>query len=177
MSHFVRVKNNRLIKQQRGIKPSGDDWAEVVKKWARPEAYPSNFYAPDSNVPRLTVVGNEVHETWGFNLKPVEIIKSELYEEHKFARYKLQLGSFIYKSDDILIGDRETSLTIAALPEVKTNYKISSNNWLVLSARDVVDFKLAHQNHVQAAFDWEMDANAEVDALTTHDELSAYILD
>jgi len=173
MSHYVRVHGGKIINHQSGIEPTGPEWVKVIKKWIRPTDYPSDFYSPTSNVPKLDIVGNEVHETWGFTLKPVEFIKAIFYEEHRKARYVLQIGSFVYDGQDILIGDRETSLIIASLPEVQTNYKLSNGNWLDLSPSDVVIFKEAHRAHVQGAFDWEKTESELVGAMDI-DELKAY---
>lgn len=174
MSHFARVHNGKIIDHQNGIDPTGEDWVEVVKKWAMPTEYPSDFYYPTSNRPHLAIVKNEIHETWGFTLKPVDSIKEMFYEEHKKDRHVLQIGSFVYDEQDILIGDRETSFIIMGLPEVTTNYKLSNGKWLTLSPSDVVIFKEAHREHVQGAYDWEKTENEIVAAMTTLDELKSH---
>jgi len=173
MSHFARVKNGKVVGQQRGIEPVGDNWVHIDKKWELPTAYPFDFYSPTSNIPKLSIVGREVHETWDFVLKSVDFVKEIFYEEYRVARYALQIGSFVYNGQDILIGDRETSFIIASLPEEQTNYKLKNGSWLVLSASDVVAFKQAHHDHVQGAYDWEKSENDTVSAMTTLDELKA----
>jgi hypothetical protein len=170
---YALVVNNKVTSTQTGIKPIG--WVEVVKKWEVPSDYPSNFYVATSNIPRLTVVDNEVHETWGFVLKSVESIKYEIYQSQKEERQRKQLGEFFLGDITIVLKDREDSLIISSLPETDTRYKVSQGNWVALTASDIIQLKNAHGLHVQAAYDWEMNANNEVDLLVTLDDLVKYI--
>lgn len=172
---YAQVRNGRVVTTQQGIEPAGDDWYEVQIKWVRPSDYPDFFYSVNSNIPKLSVVGNEVHENWDFNLKTVDNIKAIFYENHKQARYTLQLGSFIYDGNNIPIGDRETSLIIGSLTEHNTEYKIANNEWLTILAADIPAFKEAHRQHVQDAYNWEKAENVTVAAMTTLDELKDYL--
>lgn len=171
---YAQVRSGRIVRTQVGIKPTGDDWYEVQVKWVRPTDYPNFFYSPDSNVPKLTIVGEEVHENWSFTLKPVDYVKSVFYKTHKKERYVLQLGSFIYDGNEVPIGDRETSLTIASLDNTETEYKLYDNEWLTLTALQIPIFKEAHRKHVQDAYDWEKAENELVESMTTLDELRDY---
>lgn len=170
---YAKVKDGRIVDVVEGLQPEG--YKPVKKMWQRPTDYPSDFYSPDSNIPRYAVVDDEPQETWGFNLKSVEAIKEFIYEIRKVDRYKLQMSSFVFNSIEIPIGDRETSLLIASMPEVETNYKLSNNNWLTISAAEIPAFKEAHRLHVQNAYDWEKSETDLVSAMTTHNELKVYL--
>ena len=172
---YAKVKNGKIVATQSGAKPVGSGWVEVAKQWHIPNDYPSIFYSPTSNVPRLTVVGDEVHETWGFALKSVEVIKDGLYQSQKADRKKAQLGSFMLGNLEIALKDREDSLIIASLTPKDRKFKIGQGQWIQMSAVEVQALKDSHELHVQAAYNAEELANSVVCALTTHDELSAYI--
>ena len=183
------INLKKLGRVQAGLKPDGDEWVEVKQMWSIPTDYPSSFYSPTSNKPRIAIVEgvpyedelgelitpNEVHETWGFTLKGVDSIKTEVYQAQKEERQQKQLGSFMAGELPVTLKDREDSLIISSLPESDTRYKLGQGNWITLSAAEVIALKEAHRLHVQAAYDWEMGANAEVDALVTIDELAAYL--
>ena len=172
---YAKVKNGKIVATQSGAEPTGSGWVEIKKQWAIPTDYPSSFYSPTSNTPRLTVVGDEVHETWGFALKSLEAVKSDLYQAQKEDRKKAQLGSFILGDVEITLKDREDSLIIASLTPKDRKFKIGQGQWIHMLAAEVQALKDSHELHVQAAYNAEELANSEVSALTTHDELSAYI--
>jgi hypothetical protein len=109
-------------------------------------------------------------------LKSVEAVKTELYQSQKEERQKKQLGEFQFSGMAVVLKDREDSLIISSLPEAATRYKLGQGQWITLSIAQVVALKEAHRLHVQAAYDWEMNANADVDALTTLDEIEAYLV-
>ena len=172
---YAQVINGKIVATQSGAEPVGGGWVEVVKQWYIPNDYPSSFYSPTSNIPRLTVVGDEVHETWGFALKSVEVIKDGLYQSQKADRKKAQLGSFMLGNVEIALKDREDSLIIASLTPKDRKFKIGQGQWVHMSAVEVQALKDSHELHVQAAYNAEELANSEVDALTTHDELDSYL--
>tara|TARA_R110000851_G_scaffold194516_5_gene345366 strand:- start:77 stop:649 length:573 start_codon:yes stop_codon:yes gene_type:complete len=105
----------------------------------------------------------------------VEQCKTILYQMQKEERQKLQLGEFLLGEMTVVLKDREDSLIISSLPEADTRYKLGQGQWITLLAAQVTALKEAHRLHVQAAYDWEMNANADVDALTTLDELTSYV--
>jgi hypothetical protein len=172
---YAQLINGKIVATQSGAEPAGSGWVEIKNQWAIPTDYPSNFYSPTSNVPRLTEVGDEVHETWGFTLKPVETIKDSIYKDQKYTRQQMQLGSFLVGDLSITLKDREDSLIISSLPEADTRYKVAQGHWITLSAAEVKTLKEAHRTHVQYAYDWEMNSNFEVDALFTHEDLVVYL--
>ena len=105
----------------------------------------------------------------------VEQCKTILYQMQKEERQKLQLGEFELGEMTVVLKDREDSLIISSLPEADTRYKLGQGQWITLSAAQVTALKEAHRLHVQAAYDWEMNANADVDVLTTFEQLAAYL--
>jgi hypothetical protein len=174
---YAQVINGKVVATQSGAEPTGSGWVAVQKQWSIPTDYPGNFYSPTSNIPRLTVVGDEVHETWGFALKPLEAIKSELYQSQKEDRKKAQLGSFMLGDVEITLKDREDSLIIASLTAKDMKFKLGQGQWVQMSGVEVQALKDAHELHVQAAYDAEEASNLEVDMLDTIDKLNEYLND
>jgi len=170
---YAKIQNGKVVATQQGIEPDG--WVLILKQWERPSEYPSNFYSPTSNIPRLTVVGNEVHETWGFTLKSADSIKTEIYQAQKVERQAKQLGSFMVGELEVTLTDREDSLIISSLAEEPTKFKVAEGSWAVLTGEEVAALKLAHRTHVQTAYDWEMNSNREVGALSTLEDLMLYL--
>jgi len=170
---YAKVVNNKIIDIIQGYAPS--DYIPVKQLWSLPSLYPSSFYVTDSNIPVLSVVGAEVHESWNFTLKLAQAVKDDINLLQKTKRQEKQLGSFVTGGMTIYLKDREDSLIIVGLAEVPTNFKISQGQWITLTALQVTQLKADHLAHVQAAYDWEMTENLLVAAMTTLDELKVYL--
>ena len=170
---YAKIKNGKVKHVINGLAPA--DYVEVIQKWIAPTDYPVSFYVTGSNEPIVSVEGDEVHENWNFILKSVEAIKDDIYDSQKLTRHKKQLGTFMVGELPVTLTDREDSMIISSLDNQPLRFKTGRNQWMTLTTPQVVALKAAHRAHVQDAYDWEMNGNAEVTALTTHDELLAYV--
>jgi len=170
---YAQVKNGKVVATQQGIEPTG--WVEVQVKWEMPTDYPSNFYSPTSNIPRLTVVGNEVHETWGFTLKSVDSIKVEIYEQQRQARKTFEAVPIDYLGKKIDVSTEAKRSRIMTLKGKDKKLKVGVNDWLDLSTQEVKDLQDLVDDTTQTGFDAENAANTTVAALTTHQQLADYL--
>ena len=170
---YAKIKNGKIKDVINGLAPS--DYVEVIKQWKAPTDYPLEFYVTSSNEPIVSVVNNEAHENWGFILKDIESIKNDIYNKQKEKRKLKQLGTFLVGALPVSLKDREDSIIISSLDLEPLRFKAGINQWITLTTTEVVALKSAHRSHVQAAYDWEMDNNETVSALTTHDELLNYL--
>lgn len=169
---YAKVVNTRVVGTASGLKPDGKDWLPVVKKWEAPLDYPMSFYITDSNVPRLAVVGGEVHETWGFNLKQIDHIKSELYKELSNQRWELEEAGFGFNGVTIPASPT-AQVKIPEMPISINSFKISDGVFLTLE--DTQPLKDALVSHIQSCYEWENLECDKVSACNTHDELKNYL--
>jgi len=167
---FALIKNNKVVKVVNSLQPQG--YVPVNIKWVKPTDYPFEFYAPNSNKPIYTVIskGLSVDENWSFTLRPIDQVKKFIYSEQRKVRSKMQLGTFDVSGKTIEVLCREDALNILSLT---VNYKIKDNEWLE-GAANIALLKTAARDHVQNAFNWELNGNKTVTAMTTHDELKTY---
>lgn len=172
---YIQVINNKIVGTPvTGLKPYIGNWLEVIIE-TKPTEYPSDFYTNTISPYRHSIVAGKVHESYGFVLKSVESIQSEIYQSQKEERQVKQLGSFMVGELEVTLKDREDSLIISSLAEADTRYKIGQGQWITLTATDVAALKEAHRLHVQSAYDWEMGVNEEVSLLTTLPQLRDYL--
>lgn len=172
---YAQVINGKVVTTQQGIKPVGSEWLAVQVKWQRPSDYPSNFYSPTSNKPRLTVVGNEVHETWGFTLKSVGSIKAEIYRQLTTKRDFMLFGDIVSDGMTITVRDERDIQVVTNMGDLPVRFKRGTGDRISLTAAQAMDFRLVYEAKVQTAFDWEESEEDKVGALLTHDELKAYL--
>ena len=168
MRHAI-IKNGKIKSVVVGLAP--DDGVVIQQNWTQPEEYPSSFYVTETSQPLLSVVDGDVFEDWVFILKPLDVIKADIYAAQKVKRQKMQLGSFDFGGTAITLKDREDSLIISSLPEVDTRYKVAQGAWVTLTGAEVAALKEAHRAHVQAAYDWEESANMAVHVLDSYTAL------
>lgn len=169
---YAKIENNKVVDIVTGLQPEGS--IDIKVKWVVPVEYPESFYYSKTNHPQLSIVGDEVHENWDFHLKPIDLIKADIYAKQKTQRQEMQLGSFDFGGVTITLKDREDSLIISSLPEVDTRYKVDQGVWATLTGVEVAALKDAHRVHVQAAYDWEEAENAKVAVIDNYDSLSEY---
>lgn len=168
---YAKIKNNRISHVINGLAPP--DYVEVIVKWVYPTEYPLGFYVNNSNEPIATIEGNEVHENWAFILMDIEGIKNYIYDEQQKIRCKMQLGSFEFDGDTIVLEDRSDIDKIKLLSDNSNGYKFGRNKWKRGQGK-IIQLKLAAAVHDDAAWDWEMANNDLVDVMTTEDELKIY---
>tara|TARA_R110002126_G_scaffold87088_1_gene209879 strand:- start:129 stop:656 length:528 start_codon:yes stop_codon:yes gene_type:complete len=173
MRHAL-IKNGKIAEVVTGLQPDG--FVEIQVLWSYPDTYPNEFYYGKTGHPVLSIVGDEVHENWDIFLKPLALVKDQVYAIQKNTRQKMQLGSFDLGGVQITLKDREDSLIISSLPELDTRYKVAQGVWITLSGVEVAALKEAHRQHVQAAYDWEETENTALKALDSHDQIREYLL-
>lgn len=178
---YATIESGKIIKVNIGVRPSGG--VNVIQKWSLPTEFPDFFYMSKTSSPILSIVGEEVHENMDIIIKPLELIKRNIYAQQKTVRQQKQLGSFDFGGTEIVLKDREDSLFIASLdPDVPLRMKIASKEKggrpirVDLDSAQIKALKATHQAHVQAAYTWEEDQNAVVESFTTHEELAEYLL-
>lgn len=170
---YAKVVNGKIKHVISGLAP--DDYIQITKLWSTPTDYPNEFYSKDSNVPRLTVVGGEVHETWGSTIKSVDIIKDEIYEIQRQDRKKAENVPLLFKGENIEIDSEKKKSRISNLAAKNKAFKLGRNKWADYAIQDVKDLQNLLDDTIQAAFDIERASNATVESMTTHDQLKDYL--
>ena len=171
---YAKIKNGKVIHVINGLAP--DDYVEVIQKWIAPTPYPVDFYVTGSNEPIVSIEGDEVHENWLFILKSVDSIKDDIYVKHSKKRDKAEETPVIYLAKEFDISTerkRNGILTLKATKDKKL--KVKNNEWIDLTKAQVAELQDLVDDTIQGWFDAEYSDNTEVDALTTHDELLAYV--
>lgn len=171
---YAKIKNDKVIDVINGLAP--DDYVEVIKQWEAPTDYPLDFYVTSSNEPIVSVINGEAHEYWGFILKSVNDIKEDIYVKQNNKRNESESTPVTYLGKDFDISTERKRNGILTLAKTKNKkLKVKNNDWIDLTKAQVAELQDLIDDTIQAWFDVEYADNTEVDAMTTHDELAAYL--
>lgn len=169
---YAKIVNGKVKATVSGLKPFTGVWLPVVKKWECPTEYPSEFYVTNSNVPRMKIVGEEVHESWEFTLTTLDLLVAEQFGLIAEKRWELEVAGFDFEGMTV----PATATAQVKIPEMTTSieaFKVADG--VFISLVDTQPLKDALVAHVQRVYKWEMDECDKVKAFNTHKELADYL--
>jgi hypothetical protein len=151
---------------------------------------PVNFVTPEYDTKTQFLVGpywsyteNEATATYNVEYKNIDLVRGEIKQELAAKRYEKEVSG-----TKVTLQDKEVSLTTMRGDRelYSQKYLLMSDSdtiewkfpegWMTLTKSEMLDVVNAVNNHVQAAFAWELGKAMVLDAAATHAELTSVSL-
>jgi hypothetical protein len=145
--------------------------------------FPENFNSTYEELvgPFWTINENYITGLYERKDKSISIIQGDLKNTVAANRYNLEIGKLEYTFDDgetvELYTEREERMiylnTLSILPEDETTpFKFKGGKFRSnVSKAELAEIVLLGMNHIRSAFEWEAEKVAEIESLTTIEEL------
>lgn len=168
---YAKIRNGRVVHTVNGSAPAG--YVLVIRDWTYPNEYPDEFYSAASSKPILTIIGEEVHETWEFKLTPLEYVKEAQYKRISHERWQMEERGFNY-GETIIPATLTAKIKIPEMPAIVDSFKVADG--VFISVEDTKPLKDALIIHIQSGYKWENTECDKVKACTTHREIADLII-
>lgn len=132
--------------------------------------------------PYWTFTDTEATSSYTTTSLPIEAIKNFMKEETANERWKKENGKVtvtINGAERQFSTDKQLRSTFHQYIDLgleHVNWKFGRDDWGVITQQEIVTVFNAIMSYVKECYDWEYDKIAEIDAATTHDELSEIVI-